>query len=56
MIERTHPKLSVEAQCQLLSLLRSSFYDVPQGETAINLDLMLLIDKPLAGNGLPCKP
>ena len=35
MIERTHPKLSVGAQCQLLSISRSSFYYAPQGETAI---------------------
>ena len=46
MIERTHPKLSVGAQCQLLRVSRSSFYYAPQGETAMNLDLMLLIDKP----------
>ena len=45
MIERTHPELSVEAQCRLLSISRSSFYYVPQGETEMNLDLMLLIDK-----------
>ena len=45
MIERPHPKLSVGAQCRLLSISRSSFYYEPQGETAMNLDLMLLIDK-----------
>ena len=45
MIERTHPTLSVVAQCQLLSISRSSFYYAPQGETAMNLDLMLLVDK-----------
>ncbi|WP_135428710.1 IS3 family transposase [Pseudotabrizicola sediminis] len=45
MIERTHPKLSVGAQCQLLSISRSSFYYTPQGETAMNLDLMLKVDK-----------
>jgi putative transposase len=45
MIERSHPKLSVGAQCRLLSISRSSFYYAPQGEAAINLDLMLLIDK-----------
>ncbi|WP_370651184.1 IS3 family transposase [Cypionkella sp.] len=45
MIERTHPKLSVGAQCQLLSISRSSFYYAPQGETTMNLDLMLLVDK-----------
>ena len=35
MIERTHPKLSVGAQCQLLSISRSSFCYTPQGETAM---------------------
>ena len=56
MIERTHPKLSVGAQCQLLSISRSSFCYELMGETAMNLDLMVKVDKPLAGNGLPCKP
>ena len=56
MIERTHPQLSLGAQCRLLSISRSSFCYAPQGETELNLDLMLLIDKPLAGNGLPRKP
>jgi putative transposase len=45
MIEKSHPRLSVGAQCRLLSISRSSFYYAPQGETAMNLDLMLLIDK-----------
>ena len=45
MIERTHPELSVGAQCQLLSISRSSFHDTPQGETTLNLDRMLLIDR-----------
>ncbi|MBP8932295.1 MAG: IS3 family transposase [Paracoccus sp.] len=45
MIERDHPRLSVGAQCRLLSISRSSFYYAPLGETAMNLDLMLLIDK-----------
>jgi len=45
MIKRTHPTLSVGAQCRLLSISRSSFYYAPQGETAMNLDMMLLIDK-----------
>ena len=40
MIERTHPNLSVWAQCQLLSISRLSFYYAPQGETALNLELM----------------
>ena len=45
MIERNHPKLSVGAQCRLLSISRSSFYYEPQGETAVNLALMRLIDQ-----------
>ena len=45
IIERNHPGLSVGAQCRLLSISRSSFYYVPQGETAMNLDLMRLIDQ-----------
>jgi putative transposase len=56
MIERNHPKLSIGAQCRLQSISRTSFQYDPQGETAMNPDLMLLVDKPLAGNGLPCKP
>ncbi|MCZ8108492.1 MAG: IS3 family transposase [Burkholderiales bacterium] len=45
MIERNHPSISVGMQCRLLSLPRSSFYYEPQGETEMNLPLMLLIDK-----------
>jgi putative transposase len=45
MVEKDHLSLSVGAQCRLLSISRSSFYCAPQGETAMNLDLMLLIDK-----------
>ena len=45
MIERNHPVLSVGAQCRLLSISRSSFYYEPQGETEMNLALMVLIDK-----------
>jgi putative transposase len=45
MIERTHPKLSVGAQCQLLSISRSLFYYAPQCVAAMNLDLMLKVDK-----------
>jgi putative transposase len=45
MIERNHPVLSVGAQCRLLSISRSSFYSAPQGETAMNLALMLRVDK-----------
>jgi putative transposase len=45
LIERAHPKLSMGAQCQLLSILQSSFYCAPQDETALNLDVMLKVDR-----------
>jgi putative transposase len=45
MIERTHPNLSVGAQCKLLSISRLSFYYAPKGETAPNLELMRAVDK-----------
>lgn len=44
MIERANSTLSVGKQCQLLSISRSSFYDTPKGETAMNLALMRQID------------
>jgi transposase-like protein len=56
MINKNHPSLSVGAKCHLLSIARSSFYYELMGETALNLDLMVKIDKPLASHGLPCKP
>jgi len=45
MIEADHPALSIGMQCRLLSISRSSFYYEPQGESELNLALMLLIDK-----------
>ena len=45
MIEADHPALSISMQCRLLSISRSSFYYEPQGESEMNLALMLLIDK-----------
>ena len=45
MIEQTHPKLSVGRRCSLLSISRESFYYVPLGETAMNLDLMMKVGK-----------
>lgn len=44
MIERDQPDLSIGQQCELLSILRSSFYYLPQGETEQKLTLMRLID------------
>ena len=45
MIEPGHPELSIVQQCRLLSLNRSSYYYQPKGETALNLELMRLIDE-----------
>ena len=44
MIEPDHPQLSVVRQCELVSISRSGFYHRPTGETALNLELMRLID------------
>ena len=49
MIDLNHPKLSVGAQCRLLRVSRSSFDYAPPGETTLNLDLVLLIDKQFPG-------
>ena len=43
-MERDHPSLSIERQCQLLGLSRSGFYYQPKGENAFNLFLMRAID------------
>jgi putative transposase len=44
MIEPGHPQLSVVRQCELVSISRSGFYHRPAGETALNLELMRVID------------
>ena len=44
MIEPEHPQLSVVRQCELVSISRSGFYHRPAGETALNLELIRLID------------
>ena len=44
IIEPEHPQLSVVRQCELVSISRSGFYHRPAGETALNLELMRLID------------
>ena len=44
MIEREHASLSIAAQCQLVSISRSSFYYAPMPETAETLALMVMID------------
>lgn len=45
MVESANPELSIGKQCKLLSIPRSSFYDQPTGETALNLMLMRQIDE-----------
>jgi putative transposase len=45
MIEKNQPSLSVGTQCRLLSISRSSFCCELMGETAMTLDLMMMIDK-----------
>lgn len=45
MIDRNHSELSIGKQCALLSISRPSFYYEAKGETDLNLDLMLQIDK-----------
>ena len=44
-IERSHPKISVRRQCQMLSLARSNLYYTLKGESAENLQFMEIIDK-----------
>ena len=44
MIENKNDSLSLTKQCHLLSLSRSSIYYKPKGESALNLQLMKLID------------
>jgi putative transposase len=45
LIEPEHPHLSIARQCELVGLSRSSFYYLPQGESAENLYLMRLLDE-----------
>lgn len=45
MIEPNHPRLSIVRQCELLSVNRSAYYYQPTGVTALNLELMRLIDE-----------
>jgi putative transposase len=45
MIEPLYPKLAISAQCQLLSMNRSSFYYVTKGESEENLAIMRQLDE-----------
>jgi putative transposase len=45
LIDRVAVNLSISRQCELLELNRSSFYYRSNGETALNLELMRLMDE-----------
>jgi putative transposase len=45
MIESQHPELSLRRQCELVGLNRATFYYTPAQESALNLQLMRLIDE-----------
>ena len=45
MVAREHPSLSLNRQCRLLSIGRSSLYYEPKGESADTLALMRRIDE-----------
>jgi putative transposase len=45
LIELNHPDLSLRRQCELLDLNRASFYYQPAKMSALNLELMQLIDQ-----------
>ncbi|GAA4115517.1 hypothetical protein GCM10022393_15660 [Aquimarina addita] len=42
---KSHPRLSLNAQCKLLKIHRSGLYYKPKGESLLNLKLMEEIDK-----------
>jgi putative transposase len=44
LIEAEHGEISINRQCELLGLARSSFYYEPRPETAENLRLMRMLD------------
>ena len=43
-VVKSHPRLSLENQCSLLSIHRSGLYYKPKGESILNLELMKKID------------
>lgn len=45
LIDRSHRRLSVSAQCRLLSVSRSGLYYTPSTETTANLAILRLLDK-----------
>lgn len=47
LVEKSHPKLSVRKQCDLLSVNRNRLYYHPVGESELNLRIMAIMDKHL---------
>jgi len=45
MIRPDHPTLSIVRQCRLASIVHSTFYHMPRGESARNLALLGMIDR-----------
>jgi putative transposase len=45
LIDKVHKKLSIERQCELMSVHRSGYYYQTKGESALNLELMRHIDE-----------
>jgi len=45
VIEPAHPQISIARQCDLVGLSRSSYYYMPEGETAEKLHLMRVLDE-----------
>lgn len=45
LVEPDHPELSIRRQCDLLDLNRATYYYVPATESALNLELMRLMDE-----------
>lgn len=45
MISKGHAELSIEQQCKLLDVSRSSYYYQPKGESVFNLELMRIMDE-----------
>lgn len=45
LVDANHPDISVRQQCRLLGLNRSNVYYTPVGESALNRELMLHLDK-----------
>jgi putative transposase len=44
-VVKSHPRLSLFRQCELLNISRSNQYYVPKGESQLNLQLMRAIDE-----------